>query len=302
MDDILNQYLLVFSPIITAIFLESAPFLCLGAFVSALLEVCLPQERLTQYVPKSPYWGLLLGLGAGLVFPTCECGVVPIARRLMKKGVPPHIAVPYMLAAPVINPIVLASTYVAFRGNIWMVLGRVLLVVIPATLMGLTLLRSNSAGLLREGRSLHDLNHELDSKSLTCSRGTMVLLHTGSEFLDMGKYLILGAFVVGLFKTFVPQETLLFVGDSLILAVGVMMALAVLLSICSEADAFVAVSFTSFPKVAQLSFVSIGPMVDLKLIAMWTGVFQRRLVFALVVGPTLMTFLISIILGELKVG
>lgn len=302
MVDVFNQSMQIFAPVITAIFLESAPFLCLGALVSALLEVYFPQDRIQKYVPKNPLHGLLLGLSAGFVVPTCECGVVPIVRRLMRKGVPPHVAIPYMLAAPVINPIVLASTYVAFRGNIWMVLGRVFLVALPAACMGLALIRSDSPSLLGRNGDVNGRDSESDPEDQPRSRFTMVLLYTASEFLEMGKYLILGAFATGLFKTFVPPEAFSFVGSNVFLAVGMMMSLAILLSICSEADAFVAVSFTSLPKVAQLSFVSIGPMVDLKLIAMYAGTFRRRLVLGLVIIPILMTYFISVMLGGLNLG
>ena len=297
MTDSFNQHLQIFAPVITAIFLESAPFLCLGALVSALIEVYLPQDRVRRFIPENPFGGLLLGLGAGLAVPTCECAVVPIVRRLLKKGVPPHTAIPYMLAAPVINPIVLASTYVAFRGSIWMVLGRIFLVAVPAICIGLALIKSDSASVLRRESVSDEVPQGFGQEVEPRSRLADILLHTATEFLEMGKYLLLGAFAVGLFKVFVPQEVLGLVGTDVFLAIGTMMALAILLSICSEADAFVAVSFTFFPRIAQLSFVSIGPMVDLKLMMMYAGVFRRRLVLALIIVPILTTYLISAMLG-----
>ncbi len=307
----MNQDPQIFSSIVTSIFLDAAPFLMLGAFLSAVIEVYFPQDFIERYVPKGRLSGLFIGLSAGLVFPTCECGVVPVAGRLLKKGVSPHIAITYMLSAPVINPIVLVSTYVAFQGDIWMVLGRVLMVAIPACFIGLTVSPGKPALILREKTINGDLSthgHLENDKSKTgvcgfdhdthnASRFTGVLLHTASEFLGMGKYLIIGAFAVGLSKIYLPQETLLFFRDDIFLAVGGMMLFAVVLSVCSMADSFLAASLSSFPSAAQLSFVSIGPMVDLKLIAMYWAVFRPRLVLKLIVAPTLIIYLLSVPLG-----
>ena len=220
-----------------------------------------------------------------------------------------------MLSAPVINPVVLVSTYVAFQGDIRMVIGRMLMVAIPACSIALAVGRSKPDFILRETKNHNDLpghdhlesNHfhapdcGFDHDAHKGSRFTGVLLHTASEFLEMGKYLIMGAFAVGLFKIYLPQETLLFFGNNMFLAVGGMMLFAVLLSVCSMADSFLAASLTSFPGAAQLSFVSIGPMVDLKLIAMYWAVFQPRLVLTLIIVPTFIIYLISVPLG-LTVG
>ena len=127
----------IFSAIATAIFLEAMPFLAIGALFSATIEVFVSTERLLSCIPKSVAGGLALGIGAGFVLPTCECGVVPIVRRLMRKGVPPYIAIAYMLAAPIVNPVVLASTYLAFRGSLTMVGARIAVAAVVATLLGL---------------------------------------------------------------------------------------------------------------------------------------------------------------------
>jgi uncharacterized membrane protein YraQ (UPF0718 family) len=307
MNTALHQDFYLFATVVTAIFLEAAPFLLLGALVSSLLEVYCPPDRIGNFVPKGRIAGVLFGLGAGMVLPTCECGVVPIVRRLLLKKVPSHAAITYMLAAPVINPIVLASTYVAFRGDIWMVLGRVGLVALTAVTVGLFLGRMDQFFVLPQGET-GDINHRHHAPGCDCgvdhSGGSQprligALAHAAWEFLDMGKYLILGCFAAGLIKTFLPTTFLAAFENNLFLAVGGMMFLAVIVSVCSEADAFVAASFWSFPKAAQLSFITIGPMVDLKLIMMYAGVFQRRGVLILVVVPTLIVYLVAILLGTI---
>lgn len=322
----MNQDLQIFTSTVIAIFLEASPFLMLGSLLSAVFEIYVPADVLARTLPKGRVPGLLFGLFAGMLIPTCECGVVSIVRRLLRKGVPAQVAITYMLAAPVINPLVLASTYIAFRGDVWMVLARVALVAVCASAIGFGLSNIDPVLLLREGKIFKGLlNSDQPSgdeahgqpaapvflemapaSACNCgcdgalhhgSRLTGVLIHTASEFLDMGKYLLLGACAVGLFNVLPPYEFLYMLMGSTQLAIVGMMILAVLLSVCSEADAFVAASFSSFPTVAQLSFVAIGPMVDLKLIIMYGAVFHRRVALLLVVVPTLLIYLLSSLLA-----
>jgi uncharacterized membrane protein YraQ (UPF0718 family) len=320
----MNQDAQIFFSTIVAVFLEAAPFLLLGALLSSAFEIYMPPDLLEKYVPKHRLRGLLFGLGAGLLIPTCECGVVFIARRLLKKNVPAHVAMTYMFSAPVINPLVLAATYVAFRGDLRMVLARVVVVAACACVMGTVLGKSDPALLLREGQVPADpANDRHGGHSLSAGPGSLLcpvvagmpvcgcgghaakgskvielLLHTAAEFLDMGKYLILGAVAVAVFKLLMLAELLLPFQSNVYMAVGAMMALAVFLSVCSEADAFVAASFSTFPLVAQLSFMTLGPMVDLKLIFMYGSVFRKRIVLILILLPTIVIYMLTLLLGS----
>jgi hypothetical protein len=125
------------------------------------------------------------------------------------------------------------------------------------------------------------------------------MLHAAQEFMDMGKYLIIGALAAASFKTLLPQDIMSLFSGNLLMSIVGMMILAILLSICSEADAFVAASFLTFPAGAQLAFVTIGPMVDLKLIGMYAATFQRKFVFALVLGPTVLILTLSWLFEQL---
>ena len=317
----MNQDVQLFTSTATAVFLEASPFLLLGALLSSVFEVFLPQDRIEKYLPNGLLLGLLFGLSAGILIPTCECGVVSIVRRLLKKGVPPHVALTYMLSAPVINPLTIAATYIAFRGNMWMVLGRIGIVAACASCLGLALARTDPVLLLRGsetepvpcdhgriGYSPADMNHlphiHLDvAHGCGCccavpqgSRLVQVFQHTASEFLDMGTYLILGALAVGFFRASLYQEWLAFFQNNVFLAIGIMMLLAFFLSICSQADAFVAASFVTFSSVAQLSFVTLGPMVDLKLVAMYGAVFRKRIALTIIVVPITLIYILSLLL------
>jgi hypothetical protein len=317
----MDQNLKVFCSTVIAIFLEASPFLLLGSLLSVLVELYLPEDKIEKLLPKGKLLGLCYGLLVGMLIPTCECGVVSIVRRFLKKGVSPHVAITYMLSAPVINPLVLAATYIAFQGNIWMVLGRVSLVAACAVCLGWAMSGINPALLLRQRENDPPFDHARSacghstqpdgprpgletgrdcgghSEVLQDSGLTQVFVRTASEFLDMGKYLILGGIVVGSLKISLPQELLFVFRDNIFLSVGAMMLLAILVSVCSEADAFVAAAFSTFPAVARLSFVAIGPMVDLKLVFMYGSVFKKRVVLALVVVPTTIVYLLSILLG-----
>jgi len=317
----MDQNLSVFCSTIIAIFLEASPFLFLGSLLSALVEIYLPEDRIARLLPKGKLLGLAYGLFAGMLVPTCECGVVSIVRRFLKRGVPPHVAITYMLSAPVINPLVLAATYVAFQGNIWMVLGRVSLVAACAVCLGWATSGINPALLLRQkeedsffvhtpspcgdsvepGTPPPGLGTGLASGCYSPGRQdiglTQVFVRTASEFLDMGKYVILGGIVVASLKIALPQDVLLLFQENVFLSVGALMLLAILVSVCSEADAFVAAAFSTFPAAARLSFVAIGPMVDLKLVFMYAAVFKKRVVLALVLVPSAVVYLLSISLG-----
>lgn len=290
-----------FSRIAVAIFLEATPFLLLGALISALMSVYVDQTRLASLLPRSRFLNSFIGLGAGLLVPTCECGVVPVARRLMEKGVSSQLALTYMLAAPVINPIVLASTYIAFRGNLSLVFLRVLLVALPALILGCAFGKKQ---ILTKGDRVDDPCRCGDSVHSCAEHGPKGLsavpavLETGAqEFLSMGKFLIFGCLAAAFFKVYLPWEALRLFETNLFSAVALLMALAVLLSVCSEADAFVAASFVSFPVASQLAFVALGPMVDLKLIGMYYAVFRTNLVMALVLVPVMIIYPLSIALG-----
>ena len=282
----------LFSAIAAAIFIEAMPFLVIGALFSATIEVFVSTERMLRCIPKSLVGGLALGIGAGFVLPTCECGVVPIVRRLMHKGVPPFIAIAYMLAAPIVNPVVLASTYLAFRGNWTMLLARIAVAAIVATALGLYA-RSLPNVLLNakgSGHGTHDHDHSGQS---FLQKIRSVMIHTAQEFMDMGKFLIIGAMAAAAFKTLLPENIMSLFTGNLVLSIVGMMILAMLLSICSEADAFVAASFQTFPAGAKLAFIAIGPMVDLKLIGMYAVTFHRKMVLALVFGPSVLVFVLS---------
>lgn len=234
--------------------------------------------------------------------PTCECGVVPVVRKLLGKGVPPAAAIAYLFAAPSINPVVILSTYVAFQGDTAMVFGRLLIAAVCALIMGWLMGAATPERILRSSSVVtshdHCCHHGESSAPGILSRVAAIAGHATKEFLDMSRFLLLGACVTALFKTLAPVGLLDWFYGNIILSVLLMMVLAIVLSVCSEADAFIAASFSAFPQVSLLAFMGIGPMVDLKLIAMYGAVFKKRVVADFVIAPILIVFGLCLILVD----
>ena len=265
----LQNFFLVFGSLL----IEAIPFVLLGAFVSAAIEVFLPSSALER-LARLPRPMQLPAAGlAGLGFPVCECGSVPVARRLVSKGLAPSAAVTFMLAAPILNPIVIASTVVAYRGRgimPLMVLGRAGLGLLAAVAVGFAVSDRTKETLLKADPDA-DSHHEHDDQGRL--RGFFT--HLSSDFFFMGRFLVLGATVAAALQTFVPQSVLGSVANTPLLSLVALMMLAFLLSLCSESDAFVAASFVQFGPGAQLAFLVFGPMVDTKLGFLYSGTFTR---------------------------
>lgn len=305
------QDISIFAMAATSIVIEAAPFLLLGSLIGAIIEVLVSEETLLRFMPRNPFGQVATGLFAGMLLPTCECGIVPVAKRLLLKNVPPRAAIPYMMAAPVVNPVVLGSTLFAFQGDVTVVVLRVLLVIIPAMVLGLVLGDATPRVVLKpqpvdlqQFSDLEEKHGHDHGPGCGCGCGVVeenrlkaVLYHTGAEFMSMARFLVFGAVVAAGFKTFLPPEVLEVFAANSWLAVSGLMLLAILLSVCSEADAFVAASFVSFPTTAKVAFMAIGPMVDLKLIPMFFAVFHKRVAVALIVVPTFTVYAMSVIMS-----
>ena len=282
-----QNFFLVFGSLL----IEAMPFILLGALVSAAIEVFVPVtvfEKLAL-LPK-PLQLPVSGL-AGAAFPVCECGSVPVARRLIVKGLMPSAAVTFMLAAPVLNPIVIASTAVAYRGRdiFWpMVLGRAGLGFLVAMAVGYVVSDETKEQLLRRPRGSRNPEYEHDDQHESKSRAFFG--HLSGDFVFMGRFLVIGAMVAAALQTFVPQSIIGGVADTPVVNILAMMALAFLLSLCSESDAFVAASFVQFGVGGQLAFLVFGPMVDTKLGILYGATFRQgffRTVVVVVTGCTL---------------
>ncbi|MEU6140233.1 permease [Streptomyces sp. NPDC047081] len=252
--------------VFTAIAVQGVPFLLLGTVVSAAIGAFVPERVFSRLLPRNPALAVPVAGAAGVVLPGCECASVPVAGSLMRRGVAPPAALAFLLSAPAINPVVLVATSIAFPGQPRMVLGRLVASLATAVVMGWLWARFGRDDWLRPPK-----RHAPPTASGLRAFGAG-LQH---DFLHAGGFLVLGAAAAATFNLVVPRSVLDVFTGSAWLSVLLLAVLAVVLCVCSEADAFVAASLSGFPPTARLAFMVVGPMVDLKLIALQTGTFGR---------------------------
>lgn len=275
--------------IFISILIEAIPFILIGVILSGIIQMFVSEEMIARIMPKNRFLAVLFGALAGVLFPACECGIIPITRRLLLKGVPLHAGVAFMLTTPIINPIVLFSTYIAF-GNRWsVVFYRGGLALAVSVIIGIILsyqFKDNQLLKPDEPGHHHHHHHTLLQKL----GGT--LRHAIDEFFSVGKYLIIGAFIAAAMQTYVKTSTLLAIGQNDVSSSLVMMGLAFVLSLCSEVDAFIASSFSStFSLGSLIAFLVFGAMVDIKNLLMMLAAFKKRFVFLLI------TYIVVIVLA-----
>lgn len=272
-----------FALIFTSIVVEALPFVMLGALVSAGIEVYV-SDAVFMKIAKLPLPLQVPGAAfGGMAFPVCECGSVPVARRLISKGVHPAAGLAFMLASPILNPIVLWSTYVAYRGRgvHWeMVAGRAGLGLLLAIVAGWAIGTETAGQLLRhqDASAGHDHSHGSKRRSF--------VEHLAGDFMFMGRFVVIGGALAALLQTAIPQNVISGVATTPLVGSLALMGLAYVLSLCSEADAFVAVSFTQFPLGSQLAFLVFGPVVDAKLSFLYGATFRRNFVLRLIFVAT----------------
>ncbi len=258
----LNDLAVVFVSIV----IQSLPFVLIGVLASALVQQYLSERLVLRWMPRRALPAVLLGSVFGMVAPVCDCGAIPLGRRLAAKGVPTYVALTFMLAAPVVNPVVALSTVVAFQGDWSIVALRMAMTVSVAVPIGLITrwLPPTLATLAPtpiRGGSLDAAGADEPARS-----GWRALLrHANAEFFDVMFFIVLGALVTAATQTLVPRGDLLAVGADPLGSIAALMPLATLLSICSEADAFVARAFaTTFTLGSVLAFMTIGQIIDLR--------------------------------------
>jgi uncharacterized protein len=272
--------LAVAATVFCGVFVQALPFLVLGVVISGVVATFVTPDRLERWLPRRRTTSILAAGVAGAALPGCECGSVPVARRLYD-GVSGAAALTFMLSAPAINPVVLVATSVAFPGQPRMVLARFIASLLTAVLMGVIWSRWGNPGwVTRRLPKLHDDD---------APRWTVFTEAARHDFLTAASYLVLGAAAAAALRVLLPPWVFESLAGNLTLAVVMMALLAVILALCSEADAFVAASLTAVPLVPRLVFLVVGPAVDVKLFAMQAGMFGRR--FAIRFAPT--TFVVA---------
>ena len=302
--------------IFQGLLIEALPFLMLGVTIAGLARWLVPQSAWVRRLPRNPLLAPIVGALLGFALPACECGNVPVARRLLASGAPLGTGFGFLFAAPVLNPIVLASTWAAFPDKTWLLWAR------PAGAFVIALALSALLGLIPESRLLQSalleerrLSQPLSSIGLLERRTGLVgagpakpampaqstallprelLSHSTREFLSLLTLLVLGSALAAVVQTWLPRSWLLALGSAPTLSVLALMLLALVVSVCSSVDAFLALGFAAqVTPGALLAFLLLGPVVDLKLAGLFTVLLTPRAIAITALSASLMVLLIG---------
>lgn len=273
LPDSVLQWMAIFISII----IEALPFVLLGAILSGFIEVYVTPDLVQKFLPKNKFLRILFGTLIGFIFPSCECGIVPIINRFLEKKVPSYTAIPFLATAPIINPIVLFATYSAFGNSLRFLMLRLLGAILVAITLGIMLAFVVDDNILKENAQpthFHDYSKEKWTKKLF-----LAFAHAIDEVFDTGRYLVFGTLLASAMQIYLPTRILTTIGHNPITAILIMMLLAFILSLCSEADAFIGASLlSSFGIAPVLAFLLIGPMVDIKNLMMMVKSFKARFI------------------------
>jgi uncharacterized protein len=287
----MSSSLLQMNTIFISILIEALPFILLGVIISGIIQIFVTDEMMAKAIPKNKFGAIVLASVIGALFPACECGIVPITRRLMAKGVPLYAAIPFMLTGPIINPVVLFATFVAF-GNDWKIMiERGVVAFLVSLIVGLIL-----AFQFKTPQVKNEIHVHTASKKMSEKIGD-ALKHTIDEFFSVGKFVIIGGLIAAAMQTYVKTSTLIALGHGVVSSNVVMMGLSYILSLCSSADAFIASSFRStFNDSAIIAFLVFGPMFDIKNTLMMLSQFKTKFVFSLFVYVFILVLVLSLLI------
>ncbi|HFI0147975.1 TPA: permease [Streptococcus suis] len=284
--------------IFLSIIIEALPFVLIGSLISGFIEVFITPEKVLSVLPKNKILAILFGTFIGFIFPSCECGIVPIVHRLLEKKVPNYTAIPFLVTAPIINPIVLFATYTAFGNSVLFALYRALGAILVSVIVGIILGFYVKEPILKECQ-ISQHHHDYSQKTNWQKVG-FGLIHAIDEFFDTGRYLVFGCLFASLVQVYIPTAVLTTIGHNPLSAILLMMLLAFLLSLCSEADAFIGASLlSSFGFAPVMAFLVIGPMVDVKNLLMMKHYFTGKFIIRFIAIISIIILGYSLILGGL---
>ncbi len=314
-----------FSVSFLSILFEGAPFMFIGTLIAGFVDAFVPPQMMERILPRNT--GVAIGLSAllGIAFPMCECGLVPVIRRMIGKGMPISCALTYLLSAPIVNPIVAVSTIAAFRGQRPILTASLRLGIgfVVACIVGLIVARVSSRlvlnpemqaflpnakrhsvpGSLGGPDSPYSIEpHSSRSESSSFQQKVLGAIRCGGhDFLDVAFYLVIGAAIASIFNTAINREVLIPLSSQEVFATTAMMGLAFMLSLCSTSDAFIAANFVMFPLVSKLAFMVFGPMMDAKLLLMYGLVFRKGFTFFLTLSLFILIAVICLTFGAMKI-
>ena len=294
----LNKFYTVF----ISILIEGIPFILIGSFVSALIQIYVSKKFIIKVLPHNIFLSCIVAAFAGIIFPICDCGTIPIVKGFIRKKVPTAACITFLLSAPIVNPIAIISTIYAFQDMKYVVIYRIFSGIIIAILIGLimhfftrdnpNILKTNTDPLSCECSICSD-SYEYSKASIDTLRN--IFFHTSDEFFNIGKFMIMGAFISSIFQTIVSFDRNLYFPNDNRTSLLIMILLAFLLSVCSTSDAFIAKGFLKlFSLNSVMGFLVVGPMLDIKNTFMLFGNFKKTFVLKLIFCIVIISFTVLI--------
>ena len=284
--------------IFTSIFFESLPFLLLGSLISSIIETYVSDETLAKIIPKNKVLGCVVGILLGFFLPACDCAVIPVSKRLLKKKVPINVAISFMLASPIINPVVLLSTYTAFYNTnpeiFWYrLLFGVIVALVIGIIMGIVFGKKDViVNNIDECDNCHHHEHKHTLKNDLLS----IVKHTAIDAFEVVKYLMFGALIASLVQVLLPRDMLMMFNNNKVLSIFVLMMFAYLISLCSTSDSFIGKSLlSSFSKTSIMAYLLLGPMIDIKNTFVLLGNYKKSFVITLITLIFIIIFICSLV-------
>jgi hypothetical protein len=291
-----------FYDVFISILIQGFPFILIGSFVSSIIQICISRDTFIKLFSKNSFLSCVIAAFAGLLFPICDCGTIPVVKGLMKKNVPIAAGITFMLAAPIVNPIAIIATLYAFPGMVSVVIYRLAAGILISVLVGLIMqfTTKKDEEILKNNSDIDTCDcgfcdGKQDYSESNLQKVKAIFVHAGDEFFNIGKYMIIGTFLSSIFQsmTFISSNT--YISNDSRVSLLVMILLSFLLSVCSTSDAFVAKGFLrAFPISSILGFLVVGPMLDVKNTMMLFGSFKKKFVIKLIFTIILVSFSILI--------
>lgn len=289
------------SIIFISIILEAIPFFILGVLLSSLIQEFVSEDTLKRLIPKNPFLGSIVGILMGFFIPTCDCAVIPVAKRLIKKNVPLNVCISFMLASPIVNPVSILSTIYAFRKVMpQMIFYRIGFGILAAFLAGILI------SFISKKRNIV-INGDADNNFCSCggeyqnsdSHFWNIIWNSKEEFLGIMKYLIIGTLITTIMQFIINTTSLNLIVNNKIIQIIVMMLFAYIISLCSTADAFVGRTFLNqVSNSSILAFLLLGPMIDLKNTLVLSDNFEKKFVMKLL---AILSIIILIVTSLVKI-
>ena len=267
-----------------SVLIESLPFVVLGVLLSIVVQVWVPPGVIERWMPRAAWARRAVLSLLGMLIPVCECGNVPFARGLMMRGFGVSETMTFLIAAPIVNPIVIITTHQAFGFDDGILIARLLGGYAVANLIGWLYSRHPDPDALLTDRFRDSCAVSLEAGRDRAGRGQRSLAQFVVELRAVMPALVIGSALAGAVQVLVPRDALLAIGSNPALSIIAMIALAMIVSICSNVDAFFALSFAStFTPGSIVAFLLVGPLVDVKMLALLRTTFRTRVLAGLVV-------------------